>query len=49
MSWELLWLVVLVASFAAFTLISLLIAVRGAAEVRELFDTLKAASDRRND
>jgi hypothetical protein len=49
MSWELLWLVVLVASFAAFTLISLLIAVRGAAEVRELFDTLKAALGEEND
>ncbi len=49
MSWDSLWLVVFAASFAAFTLISLLIAVRGAAEVRDLFDTLKAAADRRKD
>ncbi len=49
MSWGSFWLVVFAASFAAFTLISLLIAVRGAAEVRDLFDTLKAAADRRKD
>jgi len=39
-SWALFWLVVFVAAFSAFTLISLVIAVRGVAEIRELFTAL---------
>jgi hypothetical protein len=39
-SWALFWLVVFVAALASFTLISLVIAVRGVAEIRELFATL---------
>lgn len=43
MSWGVLWLVVFVAAFAAFGLISLVIAVRGVAEIRKLFADLGAA------
>jgi len=41
MSWVLVWLVAFVVAFSAFTLISLLIAVRGVAEIRELFAALE--------
>ena len=41
MSWATLWLVAFVVAFLAFGLISLLIAVRGVAEIRELFATLE--------
>ena len=41
MSWALFWLVAFVVAFGAFTLISLVIAVRGVAEIRELFTALE--------
>lgn len=40
MSWALFWLVAFVLAFGSFTLISLVIAVRGVAEIRELFAAL---------
>ncbi len=40
MSWALFWLVAFVLAFGSFTLISLVIAVRGVAEIRELFTAL---------
>lgn len=46
MSWGALWLAVFVAAFAAFGLISLVIAVRGVAEIRRLFADLEAAKRR---
>jgi hypothetical protein len=49
MSWESLWLVVFVAAFAGFTLISILIAVNGVAEIRELFAVLEAETSRRKE
>ena len=49
MSWESLWLVVFVAAFAGFTLISLLIAVKGVAEIRELFAALEVDANRRKE
>lgn len=47
MSWAALWLVAFVVAFLAFSLISLLIAVRGVAEIRELFAALEDESRRR--
>ena len=41
MSWALFWLVAFVVAFGAFSLISLVIAVRGVAEIRELFAALE--------
>lgn len=41
MSWALLWLATFVVAFLAFGLISLVIAVRGVAEIRELFSALE--------
>lgn len=41
MSWALFWLVAFVVAFGGFTLISLVIAVRGVAEIRELFAALE--------
>ena len=41
MSWALFWLVAFVGAFGGFTLISLAIAVRGVAEIRELFTALE--------
>ena len=41
MSWALVWLVAFVVAFGAFTVISLAIAVRGVAEIRELFTALE--------
>jgi len=40
-SWALLWLIAFVAALGAFTLISLVIAIRGVAEIRELFSALE--------
>jgi hypothetical protein len=41
MSWALFWLIAFGVAFAAFSLISLVIAVRGVAEIRELFAALE--------
>ena len=41
MSWVLFWLATFVVAFLAFSLISLVIAVRGVAEIRELFSALE--------
>jgi hypothetical protein len=41
MSWAFFWLATFVLAFAGFTLISLVIAIRGVAEIRELFSTLE--------
>ena len=41
MSWTLLWLATFGVAFLAFSLISLVIAVRGVAEIRELFSALE--------
>ncbi len=40
MSWALFWLVAFAVALGSFALISLLIAVRGVAEIRELFTAL---------
>jgi hypothetical protein len=41
MSWALLWMVAFAVALASFTLISLVIAVRGIGEIRELFAALE--------
>jgi hypothetical protein len=41
MSWALFWLAAFVVAFGAFTLISLVIAIRGVDEIRELFSALE--------
>ncbi len=41
MTWAVVWLVTFVVAFGAFSLISLLIAIRGVAEIRELFAALE--------
>ena len=41
MSWAPFWLFAFVVAFGGFTLISLVIAVRGVAEIRELFTALE--------
>jgi hypothetical protein len=41
MSWAFFWLVAFVVAFGAFSLISLVIAIRGVAEIRELFSALE--------
>ena len=41
MSWAAFWLAAFVVAFGAFGFISLLIAVRGVAEIRELFTALE--------
>lgn len=46
MSWNVVWLSVFVAALAAFGLISLVIAVRGVAEIRQLFAELEDAKRR---
>ena len=47
MSWSLLWFAVHASAFASFTAISLAVAVKGVAEVRELFASLQGeAQDR---
>jgi len=40
-TWALFWLVAFVVAFGGFTLISLVIAVKGVAEIRELFEALE--------
>jgi hypothetical protein len=47
MSWEPFWAFVFSSSLAGFTVVSVLIAVKGVAEIRELLDMLK--SDRRRE
>jgi hypothetical protein len=47
MSWASVWLAVFVVAFGAFSLISLLIAVRGVAEIRELFTALEEEKRRK--
>ena len=47
MSWGLVWLAAFVVAFFSFTLISLVIAVRGVAEIRELFAALEEERRRR--
>jgi hypothetical protein len=47
MSWAVFWLATFVVAFVAFTLISLVIAVRGVAEIRELFAALEEERRRR--
>ncbi len=41
MSWAAFWLVAFVVAFGGFSVISLVIAVRGVAEIRELFQALE--------
>lgn len=48
MSWALVWLATFVVAFLAFSLISLVIAVRGVAEIRELFSALEEERRRKN-
>ncbi|HXK12450.1 MAG TPA: hypothetical protein VMT70_22620 [Vicinamibacteria bacterium] len=47
MTWALFWLASFVVAFVAFSVISLLIAVRGIAEIRELFVALELERRRR--
>ncbi len=47
MSWALFWLATFVVAFLAFSLISLVIAVRGVAEIRELFSALEEEKRRK--
>ena len=47
MTWAVFWLGSFVVAFLAFTFISLLIAVRGVAEIRELFAALEEERRRR--
>jgi hypothetical protein len=48
MSWSCFWLLTFVFAFSAFSLISLLIAVRGAGEIRELFEALEEERRRKS-
>jgi hypothetical protein len=48
MSWGLLWMISFVVAFGAFILISLAIAVRGVAEIRELFAALEEERRRKS-
>jgi hypothetical protein len=41
MTWALLWLAAFVVAFGGFTLISMVIAVKGVGEIRELFTALE--------
>ena len=47
MSWALIWLATFVVAFFAFSLISLVIAVRGVAEIRDLFSALEEEKRRK--
>lgn len=47
MSWALVWLVTFAVAFGAFGLISLAIAIRGVAEIRELFAALDEMTRRK--
>jgi len=49
MSWSFFWLIAFVVAFSSFGLISLLIAVRGVAEIRELFTVLDEERRRRSE
>jgi hypothetical protein len=46
LSWSLLWTVVFFTAFGAFTWVSLLIAVRGIDEIRDLIARLETGGDR---
>jgi hypothetical protein len=48
MSWALLWLATFVVAFGAFSVISLVIAVRGVGEIRELFSALEEERRRKD-
>ena len=48
MSWGLFWLIAFVVAFGAFSLISLVIAIRGVAEIRELFSALEEERRRKS-
>ena len=48
MSWTLVWLATFVVAFLAFGLISLVIAVRGVGEIRELFSALEEERRRKD-
>ena len=48
MSWALFWLATFIVAFGSFSLISLIIAVRGVAEVRELFSALEGERRRKS-
>lgn len=48
MTWSCFWLITFVAAFASFGSISLLIAVRGVSEIRELFAALDDERRRRS-
>ena len=47
MTWASFWLVAFVVAFGAFAVISLAIAIRGIAEIRELFAALEAERRRK--
>ena len=47
MSWAFFWLTTFGVAFGVFSLISLVIAVRGVAEIRELFSALEEESRRK--
>ena len=47
MSWQAFWGIVFFASLAGFVIVSVLIAVHGVAEIRELLDTLKSGREKR--
>jgi hypothetical protein len=48
MSWALFWLATFIVAFGAFIVISLIIAVRGVAEIRELFSALEEERRRKS-
>ena len=48
MSWAPFWLAVFVVAFGAFNVISLAIAIRGIAEIRELFSALEEERRRKS-
>jgi hypothetical protein len=48
MSWALFWLAAFVVAFGAFSVISLVIAIRGIAEIRELFSALEEERRRKS-
>ena len=48
MSWALVWLAAFIVAFGAFSVISLVIAIRGVAEIRELFSALEEERRRKS-
>jgi hypothetical protein len=48
MSWALFWLATFIVAFGAFSVISLVIAVRGVGEIRELFSALEGERRRKD-